>query len=299
MRRQWHPLLAQFLREDYSDRMQIKDSLKLGKMPLELDLLITPRIPTTQLPYPFKYLGETTTIAELKGPGDTAIWEDLAQVESYGCLYQKRDENKIEDRSKITLWLISSKFSQNFNQPPADYIENLTPVGEGVSSGFLAKFPIYLIDLGELPITLDTIPLLMVYEDRKEREKEIIRFVIEHYDELRKYGNFLFTLHIRALKEVLEEMHLRNLRGLELDVPGIIDLLGLDRIVEAAGKSKLVQKIGLKEVIEAEGEEKVIEMIGEDKLIEKIGPKKALEIVSRYLSRGQIEELLEENTKGD
>jgi len=155
------------------------------------------------------------------------------------------------------------------------------------------------VDLGELPINLATIPLLMVYEDRKEREKEIIRFVIEHYDELRKYGNFLFTLHIRALKEVLKEMDLSNLRGLELDVPEIIDLLGLDRIVEAAGKGKLIQKIGLKEVIEMEGEEKVIEMIGEDKLIEKIGPKKAFKIVSRYLSRGQIEELLEENTKGD
>ena len=272
MRRQWHPLLAQFLREDYSDRLKIKDSLKLGRMPLEMDLLITPSVPTTQLPYPFMYLGETTTIAELKGPGDTAIWEDLAQIESYACLYQKRDESKIEDRSQITLWLISSKFSENFNQPPGDYIENLTSVGEGVSGGSLAKFPIYLIDLGELPITLATIPLLMVYEDRKEREKEIIRFVIEHYDELRKYGSFLFTLHIRALKEVLEEMDLRNLRGLELDVPGIIDLLGLDRIVETAGKNKLIQKIG---------------------------PEEAIEIASLYLTRERIEELLDKKKKVD
>ncbi|MBC8236478.1 hypothetical protein H8E77_43585 [bacterium] len=272
MRRQWHPLLAQFLREDYNDRLSIKDSLKLGRMPLEMDLLITPSVPTTQLPYPFMYLGETTTLAELKGPGDTAIWEDLAQIESYACLYQKRDESKIEDRSQITLWLISSKFSENFNQPPGDYIENLTSVGEGVSGGSLAKFPIYLIDLGELPITLDTIPLLMVYEDRKEREKEIIRFVIEHYDELRKYGSFLFTLHIRALKEVLEEMDLRNLRGLELDVPGIIDLLGLDRIVETAGKNKLIQKIG---------------------------PEEAIEIASLYLTRERIEELLDKKKKVD
>ncbi len=61
----WHPLLAQFLKEDYGDRLEIKDSVKIGKMPLELDILITPSVPTEELPYPFNYLGGTT-IAELK-----------------------------------------------------------------------------------------------------------------------------------------------------------------------------------------------------------------------------------------
>jgi len=243
-------------------------------MPLELDILINPSVPTTELPYPFNYLGKTVTIAELKGPGDTAIWEDLAQVEGYACLYQRRNENKIEDRSKITLWLISSKFSQNFNEPPGDYIENLEPVGKGVSGGSLAKFPIYLIDLGELPITLDTIPLLMVYEDKKEREKEIVRFVIEHYDELGRYGFFLSTLHARAFKEVLAEMDLRNLRGLELDVPGIIDLFGLDRLVKTAGK------------------ERVIEFIGKEGVIETIGEEEALAVIFPNLTEEQIRELL-------
>jgi len=281
--------LAQFLREDHGERLNIKDSVKLGKMPLELDILINPKVPGIELPYPFNYLGETTTIAELKGPGDTAIWEDLAQVEGYACLYQRRDENKIEDRSQITLWLISSKFSQNFNQPPRDYIENLKPVGKGVSGGSLAKFPIYLIDLGELPITLDTIPLLMVYEDNKEREKEIIRFVIEHYDELGRYGSFLSMLHVRAFKEVLGEMDLRNLRGLELDVPGIIDLFGLDRLIEAAGKDELIQKIGSEEVIESIGKERVIASIGKEETLAFIFPN---------LTEEQIKELLEKNGVG-
>jgi hypothetical protein len=54
-----------------------------------------------ELPYPFNYLGETT-IAELKGPGATATWREIAQVENYGCLYQLR-KAKTKDRSKITL----------------------------------------------------------------------------------------------------------------------------------------------------------------------------------------------------
>jgi len=173
-------------------------------MPLELDILIFPSIPTEELPYPFNYLGKTT-IAELKGPGDTAAWREIAQVENYGCLYQLR-KAKIKNRSKITLWLIASKFSSTFNQPPSDYIDNLTEIGDGVKKGFLAKFPIYLIDLGELPITLHTIPLLMVYKGDEKREKEIFKFFIEHCQELRKYSYFISTLHAEVLKEVFASL---------------------------------------------------------------------------------------------
>ena len=86
-------------------------------------------------------------------------------------------------------------------------------------------------------------------------------------------SEYLYSI-IRTRMEVLEEMDLRNLRGLEseLDVPGIIDLIGLDRIIEAVGKNKLIQKIG---------------------------PEKVLEIVSRHLTKERIEELLDKNTKGD
>jgi len=137
----------------------------------------------------------------LKGPGGTATFREIAQVENYGCLYQLR-KAKIKDRSKITLWLIASKFSSTFNQSPSDYIDNLTEIGDGVKKGSLAKFPIYLIDLGKLPITLHTIPLLIVYKGVKKREKEIIRFFIEHYQELRRYSRFFSTIHTRRLKEV-------------------------------------------------------------------------------------------------
>jgi hypothetical protein len=54
MRRQWHPLLAQSplekgvrglsLREDYSDRLEIKDSLKLGRMPSKLFLFLKEKV---------------------------------------------------------------------------------------------------------------------------------------------------------------------------------------------------------------------------------------------------------------
>ena len=265
----WHPLLAQFLREDYGDRLKIRDSVKVGKMPLELDILIFPSVPTEELPYPFNYLGETT-IAELKGPGDTATWREIAQVGNYGCLYQLR-KAKIKDRSRITLWLIASKFSLTFNQPPEDYIDNVKNIGDGARKGFLAKFPIYLIDLGKLPITLHTIPLLIVYKGDEEREKEIIKFFIEHYQELRRYFRFFSMIHTQRLKEVSDEMALKNLRGLDLDVPAIIDLFGKKRLIEAIGR------------------EEVIETIGRDNVLETLFPN---------LTKEQRKELLEQNGNG-
>lgn len=36
---QWHPLLAQFLRHSLSDQIQIQDSISLGQMPLEMEVL--------------------------------------------------------------------------------------------------------------------------------------------------------------------------------------------------------------------------------------------------------------------
>jgi len=242
----WHPFLSQFIRNDYGGRLDVKDSVKLGEMPLEMDILIKPLVPVDKLPYPFNHLGETT-IADLKGPEDTAIWDDLAQIEGYGCLYQRRKGIRIRDRSKITLWLIASKFSRTFNQPPENYIDALTPIGKGVSSGEIARFPIYIIDLENLPITLATFPLLMVYKGTLERQKEIVVFFVEHYQELERYARFISTIHSETLKEVSKTMDLSSLRGFDLNLPAIIDLFGtekvIDTIIETTGRERILEKI--------------------------------------------------------
>ena len=151
---QWHPLVAQFLRDFLSNRIQIQDSVPLGEMPIEMDLLFQPRVPIASLPYPYNHLGQRT-IGEFKGVGDTANWQTVAQIESYACLYQRRQN--LEDRKQITLWVIASQFTHSFSR----YIEDLVPVGEGIFRGTLAQFPIYQIDLGTLPITPATFPLLL------------------------------------------------------------------------------------------------------------------------------------------
>jgi len=63
-------------------------------------------------------------------------------------------------------------------------------------------------------------------------------------------------------------MDLRNLRGLDLDLPAIIDLFG---------------------------EEKVIQTIGPENVIQTIGWSKALEIILSNLPKEQVKKLIEQN----
>ena len=63
-------------------------------------------------------------------------------------------------------------------------------------------------------------------------------------------------------------MDLRNLRGLDLDLPAIIDLFGLDRIIQTVGQ------------------EEVIEVIGREKVLETLFPN---------LTKEQIKKLIEQN----
>ena len=140
--------------------------------------------------------------------------------------------------------------------------------GAGVRSGVLARFPIYLIDPGELPITIPTAPLLMVYGGDLKWEKEIVRFVIKHRLQLNEYIEFLSILHAKALKEVLGNMNIENLRELELDMPAITDLfdvmirtIGSEKAIETIGPEKVIEKIGLERIIQTAGIEKIEELL--------------------------------------
>ena len=242
---QWHPLLAQFLQHYLSDQIQIRDSIPLGQMPLEMDLLFQPSVPIQSLPYPYNHLGQPT-IGEFKGAGDTANWATIAQIESYACLYQM--QQKITDRNQITLWVIASKFASSFSL----YIDNLMLVGAGVQRGTLAHFPIYQIDLATLPITPVNLPLLMVYKGARERE--IVQFFLEHYQEFREMSHFIKTLHPQALKEVLRDMNLESLRGFDLDLSAILELFPPEKVIQAIGWEKIIQNLDTSALSEQERE---------------------------------------------
>ena len=86
-----------------------------------------------------------------------------------------------------------------------------------------------------------TFPLLMVYKGARERE--IVQFFLEHYQELGEMSYFIELLHPQALQEVLQEMDIKPeiLRGFDLDLPAILDLFPPEKVIQHLNTSDLVK----------------------------------------------------------
>ncbi|HIE52017.1 MAG TPA: hypothetical protein EYP85_09680, partial [Armatimonadetes bacterium] len=231
MAKQWHPLLAQFLRQDYGDRLIIEEEVPLGEMPLRVDLLLMPRDPAVSLPFPFNHLG-ATTLVEFKGPDEVITQGDLVKLEVYGLLYQMKE--RLWAREELVLWLVGSHFASDVSRVEGAEIVEMVEVGPGVRRGKMDKFPTCLVDVTRLPVGKETLPLVMV--TKGQREWEVMEYLVEHREEYGGYLTQALLWHFGVLEEVLKMRGLTvDELGLEMevDVKGIVNFLGPERILQA------------------------------------------------------------------
>ncbi len=162
----WHPLLAQFIEQDLGQYLSVEAELPLGEMPLRADLLLRLRagVSASQLPYPFCFLG-ATTLAEYAGPEEAATEEELERLEIYGLLFRRH--HRLATRAELTLWLIASRFAADISNPEGAYLESPTELG-AVRRGMLDRFPVFLVELEQLPLSEATLPLLMVHKGKRK-----------------------------------------------------------------------------------------------------------------------------------
>ena len=287
----WHPFLAQFLRQDYGDRLIIQEEVPLGEMPPRADLILIRRDPQVKLPFPFSHLGETTLV-EYKGPGRRAGQEELVQLEIYGLLYQLRE--KRWDRAKLTLWLLASGFQRTISRKRGAYLRQERKVGAGVRGGRMDEFPAFLLDLTELPIERATLPLVMVSKGRQERE--VVEYVIDHVAECAAYLQPLLLLHAPMVKEVLT-MRQMTPEEVGVDLKSIVSLFGEDRVIEALGGMENVFRLWSERLRQRRirPEEmgidlkSIVSLFGEDRVIEAIGPERVRELLEQMAQKETAE----------
>jgi hypothetical protein len=135
----------------------------------------------------------------------------------YG-LKEERDEDAITG-----LWLVASHMSARFLELTRRRRNGLEQVGQGVWQGQFEDSPLTLVHLHELPLTLETLPLLMVYKG--PREHEIVRFAIRQGREHSFFVEQAETFHPKALQDVIRTIGRERLRQL------------LDDMDRAEGKS--------------------------------------------------------------
>jgi len=274
----WHPYLAHLMRLSYNNRLRIEEEVPLGQMPLRLDILLCPRVLVQKLPFPFCLLGEQT-IVEYKGPDDTGEHSDLVQLENYALMYQRRKE--IWQRQEITLWLLASDFDEEMSLSGGAHLEDEHRIGKGVVGGTLDGFPIFLINLNEIPLNDDTLPLVLV--SKGKREGELVEYMIEGHRRLKEYVPYLFLLHSEKLEEVLEMREL-TLEEIGVDLDRVIRLLG--------GEEKILQHLDLdldRAIRLMGGEEKILQYLGDERTMEnmvrKLGREKVRQQVERILEK--------------
>ncbi len=249
----WHPYLAELLRQDYGDRLVIEEEVSLGDIPLRADLLLIRRDPDVSLPFPFSLLGEYTLV-EYKSPDDTAMHDDLVKLEIYGLLYAQREG--LVSREELTLWLLASNFREPMARRGGAYLAEAQAIGRGVRLGSLDGFTTCLINLTQLPIASEVLPLLLVTKGPKERE--LVTFLVEHFEAYPRHLRWLQELHVQQLREVLEMKKL-TAEQIGLDYEALLDLIGEERALDLIGEERALDLIGKERALDLIGKEQVLE----------------------------------------
>ena len=252
--------------------LEIQPEYALAKLPVRVDILLRKRDPAAELQFPYSHLA-ATTLVELVTPGEWATWRRLCKLLGESLLYSSREG--LAPRADVADWLVASRMSQQFLRLVAEAFGGLVPVGPGVWRAVRAVRPLVLIHLGQLPLTVDALPLLMAYKGR--REPEIAEFALEHAGEHLLFLQQAVSLHSRAVREVVQmkTKYPEVYRDLA-DLRGIIDLFGEERIIQEIGEEKILRGIGEEKILREIGEERVVE-----DLLKDIGAERLREIVER------------------
>ncbi len=278
-RRQWHPILLAGLEHLWAPQLEIWSEWTLGELPMRVDALLKKRDPSAELPYPYDHLG-ATTLLELVTPGKGATWRHFRKLWVYGGQYSLSEN--IKQMAGITHWLVASRVSDAFLRFVRREQGSLERLGPGAWGTKVCGSPFVIVDLEHLSLAIETLPLLMVYHGKRDRELEIAELAVAHAREHGVFFEQAVVFHTRVVLEVLEMKGtgIEAARGLA-NIKDIIEFFGERGLIEAIGEEKIIREIGEEKIIREIGEEKII-----TDLVDEIGLDRVRELVERA-SRGQ------------
>ncbi len=103
----------------------------------------------------------------------------------------------------------------------------------------------------------------------------MVNFLLEHRERYHSYLLLAFTIHLKALQEVLA------VQQIDWDKVGI----DWDAIMDALGRDKLIRKIGVEEIVRT---------VGVENLIRAVGTEQALKDLIRLVGKERVRQMLEQ-----
>ena len=278
-RKQWHPVLIDGLRYFFGGRLRVEPEVALSALPTRVDAMLIQQEEQGGWPYPYTELGPTTLV-ELVSPGDWATWRHSRKLLGDWVFWSLREDR--EDMGDVASWLISSRVSDAFIDWLGEEFGQAQVVGPGVTRFNCHGSPFVVVNLHTLPLTVESLPLMMAYKG--PRETEVAEMALKHG---RQYPMFLeqaAVYHGSAMREALmihgfgPEVY----RPL-IDMDALIELIGTQTMIEGIGEGRFIKEIGERRIINEIGEERIINEIGEERLLKdlitRLGPERAREIL--------------------
>jgi hypothetical protein len=283
---QWHAYFAQVMEKICTRKdFLVEREKEVAKMPLKIDFIVIKKqdIQYKNLTKPYLYFNDINVI-EFKSKTDCFDWDSLYQLEVYGKLYGINKQ--IEERNKISLWSVSSHFTEKYRKSLEQGGILLEKLDDGFHRGMAGGFPYYEINLVEIPFTKEYYPFHL-FSKKEENVRKLIEKFIDEPSETEDYNIEMLYLYNRMYREVLI-MKLLDPFEAGCDEEGLKELLFGEpfggRLINKY-EDEIINKIGEDEIINKIGRDKFINKIGEDEvtkaLLNRLGKEKLLQLLDR------------------
>ena len=283
-RKQWHPVLVDGLRYFFGTRLRVEPEVALSALPTRVDAMLLQQQEGGVWPYPYNELGRTTLV-ELVSPGEWATWRHSRKLLGDWVFWSLREDR--EDMGQVAAWLIASRVSDKFLEWLGKEFGGVQEVGPGLMRANFHDSAFLVVNLHTLPITMESLPLMMAYKG--PREKEVAEMALQHGRQYPMFLEQVAVYHARAMEEVMT-MHgfgPEVYRPL-VDMKALIHLMGEHEFIEEIGAERFIEEIGEERIIQEIGEERIIQEIGAERLLQdlvtKLGPERSREILERTVS---------------
>jgi hypothetical protein len=251
--------------------LNVQPSVKVGTLPLEIDLILvkaeetadltTYRGPLEQVVRRFSLIN----IIEFKGPSDYFATNDFWTLQAYKYLYLRQQSLLFPMEEQVTVVIITTHFPERFIK---DLRETTKYQVQNLGNGMVAvdsSFHCLLVAINRLEVNPSNYPLLIFSSGQQRR-----RFIREI---LRKKAKFFIDLtYLLYQDEVIEVATAENLS---------VEDVG-------ANIAKAIRYLGLRQVIEQIGIKEVIEQIGIEEVVTQVGLKDVLELIQHKLEANQL-----------
>ncbi len=273
-----------YFKEATEDVLEIAEDIKVGKLPLEIDLIVRitdmSRISSIGF-YPifkvYQLDGRNIIIVEYKSGSDRLEYRDLSKIHAYRYLYMYKTDYDIDDTFPLLI----------ITQPQNTVFEkvNKKQIDPGIYQ-LEYETRIYLIVINELEVLEKNLGLL--YYSTGKKEKEFLRKIIQMNTKNTKPQFVEKLLYLSFVNKYEEMIELAQAEKFELDRIKRNRKLA----IEALGKSELLQEIGTEEVLREIGTEEVLREIGTEEVLKEIGTEEIVKNLSEE-DKKRLRKLLE------